>query len=120
MVLTNKKANHKHNSTPKLSVLPPTKEAFQQHFNKDHLLAAIWRFALNADPPDLNSVHYRWSMNADTNKLEPVALPIDVSPAPESVLRMIKCAAHRHYLVAVQAVVALLSVSHTLPSECVM
>ena len=37
-------------------------------------------------------------MNADTNKLVPLALPVDVSPAPELVLRMIKygCSASQH------------------------
>ena len=39
----------------------------------------------------ISNMHYRWSMNADTNKQEPVALPDDVSHAPESVLGMVKC-----------------------------
>ena len=90
-VWTNKMANHKLNSAPKLRVLPPTKEAFDEHVSRAHLQAAIWRCALDADPPDLNPVHYGWSMNADTKKLEPIALPADVSPAPVSVLKMIKC-----------------------------
>ena len=57
MVWTKKMANHKLNSPPKLRVLPPTKEAFEQHVYRAHLQAAIWRSALNADPPDLNPVH---------------------------------------------------------------
>ena len=47
--------------------------------------------ALDAAVPDLNPVHHGWSLNADTNKLEPKALPAYVSPAPASVLKMIKC-----------------------------
>ena len=30
-------------------------------------------------------------MNADTKKLELIGIPINVSPAPESILKMIKC-----------------------------
>ena len=91
MVWTNKMGNHKLNSAPQLRVLPPTTEAFEQHVYRAHLQAAIWRCALQADPPDMNPVHCGWSMNADTNNLEPISLPVDVSPAPESVLKMIKC-----------------------------
>ena len=54
-----------------------------------HLQAAIWRCALQADPTDMNPVHSGWYMNANTNNLEPIWLPVDVSLAPESVLKMI-------------------------------
>ncbi len=90
-VWTNKMANHKINAAPKLKVLPPTKEAFEQHVRRAHLQAAVWRGALDSDPPDLNPQHFGWHMNLDINKLEPIALPAEVSPAPESVLKMIKC-----------------------------
>ena len=56
-----------------------------------HLQAAIWRCALQADQPDINPVHSGWSMNAYTNNLEPIWLPVDVSLAPESVQKMIQC-----------------------------
>lgn len=91
MVWTNNMSNHQLNSAPKLKILPPTKEAFYEHVSRAHLQAAIWKCALDAAPPDLNPVHCGWSLNADTNKLEPVTLPADVSPAPVSVLKMIKC-----------------------------
>ena len=76
MVWTSKMANHKLNSTPNLRVLPPTREAFDEHVCRAHLQAAIWKCALDADPPDLDPVKYGWSINADTNKLEPIALPV--------------------------------------------
>ena len=48
----------------------------------------LW--SLDADPPDLNLVPYGWTMN-DENKLAPMSISPNVSLAPESVLRMIKC-----------------------------
>ena len=47
--------------------------------------------SLEADPPVLNPAHYGWSISTHTSKLEPVALPANVLPVPESVLKMIKC-----------------------------
>lgn len=91
LVWTNKMANHKLSTAPKLRVLPPTSEAFEHHVHRAHLQAAIWRSALDADPPDHSPLQYGWTMNAETKKLEPVSLAPDVSPAPESILRMIKC-----------------------------
>ena len=90
-VWTNKTANHKLNSAPHLRVLPPTTEAFEQHVYRTHLQLAIFRSALHPDPPDLNPVDYGYYMNADTKRLELIGIPVNVSPAPESVLNMIKC-----------------------------
>ena len=90
-VWTNKTANRKLNSAPHLRVLPPTSEAFEQHVYRAHLQAAIFKFALHPDPPDLNPLDYGYYMNADTKKLELIGIPINVSPAPESILKMIKC-----------------------------
>ena len=84
-------ANHKLNSALKQWVLPPTREAFQQHEYRAHMQAAIRRCALNADPHDLIHVHYGWPMNADTNKLVPISVPVYVLHTSESVLKMIKC-----------------------------
>ena len=81
--------NHKLNTALKLRVLPPTTEAYEQHVRRAHLQAAIWRSALEADPPVLNPAYYGWSISTHTSKLEPVALPANV--LPESVLKMIKC-----------------------------
>ena len=94
MVWTSKMASHKVNSVPQLlRDLPPTAESFEEHVYRAHLQAAIWRCALQADPPDLNPVHYGWSRNGDTKtlkKLESIGLKVDVSPAPVSLLKMIK------------------------------
>ena len=90
-VWLNKMSNQKLNAAPKLMVLPPTRESFQEHVKRAHLQAATWRSALASEPPALNAVHYGWSMKTGSNILEPVGLPPDVSPAPVDVLKMIKC-----------------------------
>ena len=91
-IWTSKMGNHKLNSAPQLRVLQPTTEAFEEHVSRAHLQTAIWLSALDAEPPKLDrrSIHYGWSINDDTHKLEPVGLPADVSPAPISVLKLIK------------------------------
>ena len=86
MVWANKMGNHKLNSAPKLRVLPPTKDTLSLHVHRAHLQVAIWRCALDADPSALSPLEYGWSMNKDNNKLEPVALPSDVPPAPMSLI----------------------------------
>ena len=83
-------ANHKLTSAPKLRVLPSTNEEFLHHVHNSQLQVAIWRCALEADPPDLILLPYGWTMN-DENKLEPMCISPNVSLAPESVLRMTKC-----------------------------
>ena len=90
-VWTNKMSNNKLTSAPKLRVLPPTSEAFEHHVHRVHLQAAIWRGALETDPPDLRPLQYGWTMNAETNKLEPIPLAAQIPRAPESILKMIKC-----------------------------
>ena len=90
-VWTNKMSNHKLNSAPKLRILPPTTEAFDQYVKGAHLQAAIWRSTLDSDPPKLDPVDYGFYISTESNKFEPVALSADVSPAPESVLKVIKC-----------------------------
>ena len=60
-VWTSKMASHKINSAPKLQNLPPTSEAFHQHVRRAHLQAAIWKSALDSDPPNLNPTDYGWT-----------------------------------------------------------
>ena len=50
--------NQKLNTALKLRVLPPTTIAYEQHERRAHLQAAIWRSALEADPPVPNPAHY--------------------------------------------------------------
>ena len=91
VVWSSKMSNTKLNSAPDLKVLPPTMETFEKHVHRSHLQAAIWRCALNPDPPDINPAHYGWTYDAKNTCFSPIAMPSDVSPAPLEVLKLIKC-----------------------------
>jgi len=84
-------ANIKLTSEPQLNTLPPTTYAFVEHVHRAHFQAAIWRAALQPDPPDLNPIHYGWSLDEASQILGAIPLPPDVSPAPLDVLQLIKC-----------------------------
>ena len=88
---TSKMANKKLKSAPLLKTLPPTTESFEEHVYRAHLQTALWRAALEPDPPALNPVDYGWTLDEVNQFYEPVLLPLDVSPAPLDVLQLIKC-----------------------------
>ena len=48
--------------TPKLKSLPPTNEAFQEHVKRahHHHKVAVWKSAINQEPPNLNPTEYGW------------------------------------------------------------
>ena len=90
-VWSTKMSNPKLSSAPDLKTLPPTTAAFVEHVKRAHLQVAIWKAAMDADPPSLDPVQYGWSLDAASGILVPVSLPPDVSPAPDDVLKLIKC-----------------------------
>ena len=47
--------------------------------------------ALARDPPQLDPTNYGWVQDEASNFLVPVMLPDDASPAPDAVLKLIKC-----------------------------
>ena len=71
--------------------LPPTKEAFKKNIYLADLQAGIWRVALDIDPPNLNPMHYRWSMGGVSNRIVAIHLLLDVSPALLELLKLKKC-----------------------------
>ena len=50
-VWLNKMSNRKLNATPKLMVLLPTRESFQEHVKRVHLQAVAWKSALASEQP---------------------------------------------------------------------
>ena len=78
-------SNPKLNSAPDLKALPPKSEAFEEHVYRAHLQTAVWKAALDVNPPSVNPVHYGWSLESSDTLLS-VALPPDVLPAPDEVL----------------------------------
>ena len=75
---------------PKLESLPPTTEAFNENVARAHLQVAIWRHAGEADPPDMNPEIYGWM--TEHGALTPTLLPTNVPQAPDTLLKLIKCA----------------------------
>ena len=59
-----KMSNPKLNSAPDLKALPPKTEDFKEHVYRAHLQTAVWKAALDADPPSINPVHYGWSLES--------------------------------------------------------
>ena len=89
-VWSDKMANTKISSAPKLKSLPPTSYAFAQHVYRAHYQTMVWKSSLSSSPPAAaDPVQYGWTKK--DNNLFPVMLPDDISPAPVEVLQMIKC-----------------------------
>ena len=89
-IWSQKMAHKRITAAPSLKTLPPTTEAFEEHVIRAHVQAAIWRSALETDPPAFE--HNRgWTTDGSSNGLVPVPLPPDVRPAPDDVLKMIRC-----------------------------
>ena len=74
---------------PQLHSLPPTNEAFKQNVARAHLQVAIWRESLTSDQPSLDPTQYGYT--GDGQSLLPSTLPADVLPAPNELLKLIKC-----------------------------
>ena len=96
-VWSSKMANKKLTSAPELKTLPPTTAAFIQHVLRAHLQAAIWRAALDPDPPLIDPTSHGWLHEEVSSMLLPVSLPPDVIRAPDDVLKMIRrgCSSER-------------------------
>ena len=80
-------------SAPKASVtpLPPTDESFLLKTKRSHFQACVWRHAYESSPPLLDPLEHGWMRDTVTKVLTHLMLPTSVPPAPDYILRMIKC-----------------------------
>lgn len=78
-------------AAPDLKSLPPTTEAFKQNALRAHLQLAIWRHAVNADPPDLHPSSYGWSKVEGSTSVIPTTVADDVVLVPDELLKVIRC-----------------------------
>ena len=76
---------------PKLASLPPTTEAFGENVARAHLQGAVWKNALEPDPPALEPTENGWSCEDSSKSLTPTTLPDDTPLAPVELLKLIKC-----------------------------
>ena len=78
-------------SAPPLKELPPTDEAFQENVKRAVLQSMIWYSTMNSDPPDVDPTLFGWAKDMSNKILVAVTLPDNVSPAPEAILKLMKC-----------------------------
>ena len=79
-------------SVPKLCSLPPTTEAFVENVKRAHQQASMWRSAKDEYPPVLGVEKYGWKKDKVNRLLVPTSIPEAVNLAPDSVLKLIRCA----------------------------
>ena len=75
---------------PKQCSLPPTTEAFQENVKRADLQTAIWRAALDPDPPVMDPTEYGWIKHEVTKSLVPTTVPATTSLASQNILKLIK------------------------------
>ncbi|KAJ4918215.1 hypothetical protein JOQ06_000075 [Pogonophryne albipinna] len=76
---------------PKLQTLPPTNETFRENVARGHLQVAIWRQAIQPNPPLMDPLNYGWSKDEGSSSLYPTIAAENVAFAPEELLKVIKC-----------------------------
>ena len=78
-------------AAPKLQSLPPTNEAFTENVVRAHLQVAIWKQALELNPPNVDHLTHEWTRHDGSTSLTPTTVPDNVPLAPDDILKMIKC-----------------------------
>ena len=48
-------------------------------------------YALHAEPPALQAVHYGWLLDVGSKLLLPITITADISPLPLGILKMVRC-----------------------------
>ncbi|KAG7162826.1 hypothetical protein Hamer_G020706 [Homarus americanus] len=64
-------------SAPKAQTLPPTNEVLWENVARAHLQVAIWRNALELDPPILDPTTHSWSKEGGSNCMASTTVPKD-------------------------------------------
>jgi hypothetical protein len=86
---------------PNLCSLPPTTEAFQENVKRAHLQAAVWKHALDLDPPSLDSTENGYVREESSKSLLPKPIDEDVSLAPHEIRNLfdarVKVKHHAHH-----------------------
>ena len=74
-----KKTKGKLTTAPRLLLVPPTTEAFEQNVLRAHYQCAVWKSALQHDPPDLDGTDYGSQKNEIVETLQPFMVPENVT-----------------------------------------
>lgn len=78
-------------SAPKLQSLPPTDETFSLNPLRTHFQVCIWTYAADLSPPSLDPLQHGWMKDTVNKILIPGMVPSGSPPAPDYVLKLIKC-----------------------------
>lgn len=78
-------------AAPKLQSLPPTNEAFVENVARAHLQVSIWKQATALNPPNMDPLTHGWTRRDGSTSLTPTTVADNVLPAPDDILKMIKC-----------------------------
>ena len=76
---------------PKLCSLPPTRTAFVQNSLRAHYQLAVWKAALEENPPSLNPCELWWQEQEGSNRIFPTIVPADISLAPPDLVKIVRC-----------------------------
>ena len=76
---------------PKLASLPPTNETFNENVARTHLQVAVWKIALQPDPPAIDPTAFGWSLEEGSKTLIPTTLPSDTPLARDDLLKLVRC-----------------------------
>ena len=85
-----KKVSRSVASAPKLSSLPPTMESFAQNAACAHLQVAVWRNALEQNPPQMEPRDFGWTQVAG-KEMYPTPISDGVALVPDALLKVVKC-----------------------------
>ena len=77
-------------SAPKLSSLPPTTESFAQNAARAHLQVAVWKNALEPNPPQMEPRDFGWTQ-VPGKEMYPTPISDGVALAPDALLKVVKC-----------------------------
>ena len=71
--------------------MSPTTESFELILKWTHFHCAVWYANMEPHPPKLDPTYFVWEKNDKLNTLMPIGVPRDRKPAPDEVLKTIKC-----------------------------
>ena len=70
-------------AAPKIQTLPPTNEAFVENVARAHLQVAIWKQALQRNPPNMDPLTHGWTQRGGSTSITLTTIADDVTLTPD-------------------------------------
>ena len=74
-----------------MSNYPPNSESFELNVKRAHFQCVVWYATMDPHRPKLDPTYYGWEKNEKLKTLMSIGVPKDRKPAPDEVLKTIKC-----------------------------